>query len=136
MDKCTHEITHMGKCAGCSEDMESNEKSYDGRPQSWEERLKSEASIFWGMIEAALPKSFEMAALGKEKIYRAFYPAYVEFRKYMLQAVVKELAEEIEKNRMKGHANVCPSGLCEKQNDYDEGVDFALEVIEKYDKNN
>ena len=42
-----------------------------------------------------MPKSLERRALGDEKIYRAFYQAYIEFRPFLFSELLKKiLAEE------------------------------------------
>lgn len=58
-----------------------------------EQRIKSEASAFFYKIQEALPKSAEMASVGTEKIYRAFYPAFIEYRKYKHQSDIEEFKE-------------------------------------------
>lgn len=61
---------------------------------SQKHKEKAEASVFWSLIEDNLPKSREMSALGKEKVYQAFYPAYLEFRKHLIDRFVLSLENE------------------------------------------
>lgn len=57
------------------------------------EKIKSEASIFWELFAENLPKSLERSALGDKKIYDAFFPAYMSFRKHLLSQQRKEIVE-------------------------------------------
>ncbi len=63
-------------------------------PQEDLENIKSEASIFWDKISEYLPKSIERSALGDEKIYRAFYQAYTEFRPHLLSSNTEIVARQ------------------------------------------
>ena len=73
-----------------------------------EERIKSEASIFWSKIAEYLPKSLERSALGDEKIYTAFFQAYTEFRPVLLSLQKIRTLEEVENwaNTYGGGVNV------------------------------
>ena len=88
-----------------------------------ENQIKTEAAVFWAEIESNLPKSREMAALGKEKVYQAFYPAWVEFRKYFISSSLKALLESLisdlegEKKRGKYRAKYCSQ--CGEEIGYD-----------------
>lgn len=66
------------------------------------EELKAEAAVFFDLISKYLPKSQERAALGDEKIYQAFYQAFVEFRPHIQKsaylsalAAVQEKLDEL-----------------------------------------
>jgi hypothetical protein len=77
-----------------------------------EEQIKSEAGIFWSKIEENLPKSYEMSALGTEKIYRAFYPAYIEFREALLSKQRAEFRRVITEERKKIRCGACDGAKC------------------------
>ena len=113
-----------------------------------ENQIKTEAAVFWAEIESNLPKSREMAALGKEKVYQAFYPAWVEFRKYFLSSQITELlqslivglegekAEHIKENGKRKNINHDKDefwGCCECYEDewYNKGLNLAQEKLRK-----
>ena len=113
-----------------------------------ENQIKTEAAVFWAEIESNLPHSREMAALGKEKVYQAFYPAWVEFRKYFLSSQITELlqslivglegekAEHIKENGKRKNINHDKDefwGCCECYEDewYNKGLNLAQEKLRK-----
>lgn len=51
-----------------------------------EQKLDAEMAIFWSLIEDNLPKTQEMEALGKDKIFYAVKPAYIQMRSYMIRS--------------------------------------------------
>lgn len=80
----------------------SNHHYSDCRPtepviEDWDiQQIKSEASIFFSKISEYLPKSLERSALGDEKIYHAFYQAFIEMRPYISRQTRLDLLNEIE----------------------------------------
>jgi len=79
---CKHRVIINGSCGECNAPFPKDKYKYEmphTEEKEWENKLKSEASIFWSKIAENLPKSLERSALGDEKIFRAFYPAYKEF---------------------------------------------------------
>lgn len=63
-------------------------------------KIEVEASVFWSKIAEYLPKSFERSALGDEKIYNAFYPAYLQFREVLLHTLQEEYKKDMRYNPM------------------------------------
>lgn len=58
-------------------------------------KIDSEISIFWDKMSEYLPKSFERSALGDEKIFIAFKQAYIEFRPFIADEVLKVVVRKI-----------------------------------------
>ena len=59
--------------------------------------IDSEMACLWSAIAENLPKSQEMAALGKEKIFRAVKAGYLSYRPIFInQAVAEERARVME----------------------------------------
>jgi hypothetical protein len=98
-NECEHEITHGGKCAGCSEDMESNMKLHEPSPnnEDWEVKQKedSELAVFWDEMAKALPKSIERSALGDEKIFIAFKSTYLKIKIHLLSLQSQDLKRRV-----------------------------------------
>lgn len=62
-----------------------------------QEKLNSEASVFWNEIAKYLPKSIERSALGDEKIFTAFRLAYPEIRNYLVNLTLEEAKKAVPK---------------------------------------
>lgn len=73
----------------------------------------SEIAVFWYEMERNLPKSLEMEALGKEKIFRAFSAAYPNIKDFFLtqreadqRALVKGALEILKKYHCGHHVKL------------------------------
>lgn len=98
IEKCTECQFEKGHSQGCSEYIAG--KPFESTEPVTEDcelqQIKSEASIFFSKISEYLPKSLERSALGDEKIYRAFYQAFIEMRPYISRQTRLDLLNEIE----------------------------------------
>jgi hypothetical protein len=89
---------------------------------------ESELAAFWEEISQYLPKSIERAALGDEKIFRAFKGAYPKIKSYLRSKDRDTLIEKINEKKeffMKATGGTTDSSV------YSKGVLMALEDVKQ-----
>ena len=103
-----------------------------------ENKIESQLSIFWNIIQDSLPKCIERSALGDEKIFLAVKKAYTEFVPYIVNRKHLEYLQE-SKKRLEGSYLTfdsdirpsCDNESCSALGAYNSAITSELEIIRK-----
>ena len=113
------------KCNCHNKNEEPKDTFIEEKLTQWEDSL---LAICFGVLEENMPKSLEASALGMEKIYRAFVPAFKVALKEQEERIRGEILEKIEGKEKLFNGDDEQGYICECE-DYNEALQDIKNII-------